>query len=100
MVAQFEHPLEKDFFKTYWVPLESDNYDLFIDLSSKRFVLFEIEYFPFEPYQWTKKIWFEDMSKFLVSATDSSIDIKAGLKENKRIWESQIDDLLKKRNSL
>uniref|UniRef100_UPI003216AFB4 hypothetical protein n=1 Tax=uncultured Draconibacterium sp. TaxID=1573823 RepID=UPI003216AFB4 len=100
LVSQFDHPLEKEFFKPYWVPLKSDSYDLFIDLSSKTFTLFQVHYFPFEPYQWYKKIWFEDMGEFLAWATDPTIDIESQLNENDLKSKRIVDDLFEKRDEL
>ena len=97
LVQQFNHPAEKEFFKPYWVPLEHDGYKLFIDLSSPGFNLFEARYFPFEPYCWTKKIWFENISRFLASATDDTIDTYAEEKEFSKKWDKEIDALFAKR---
>lgn len=100
LVSQFSHPLERDFFKPYWVPLEHDGYNLFIDLSSPGFTLFEAQYFSFEPYCWTKKIWFEDINVFLTSATDESINVTRILTENEKKWDEEIDTLFLKRIEL
>jgi hypothetical protein len=48
---QFYHQLERDFFKPYWIPLNSDGYDYFIDLSDEKFPIFDVNYFFFEPYR-------------------------------------------------
>ncbi len=100
LVAQFENSLEKDFFKPYWIPLESDGYDLFIDISSGTFTLFEAYYFPMQPFQWFKKIWFKDMSQFLASVSDSTIDIEKQIKENERNWNKKIDGFYVERDKL
>ncbi len=100
LVSKFVHPLEKEFFKPYWVPIESDSYDLFIDLSSKTFTLFEVQYFPFEPYQWYNKVWFEDMGEFLAWATDPSVDIDRQLKENDKKFQEIEKELFKDRDEL
>ena len=45
LVSQLNSPVEKDFFKLYWVPIQSDSYDYFIDLSSASLPIFETNYF-------------------------------------------------------
>ena len=59
------------------MPLESDGYHLFIDLSSRTYEVFEVHFFPVEPYYWTNKIWIDNMSNFLLSANDSFADLYA-----------------------
>lgn len=93
LVSQFSHPLEKDFFKTYWVPLEHDGYNLFIDLSSPGLTLFEIHFFAFPPYTWTKKIWFKNISDFLLAEDENLERIEVELVKNEKIWRKEIDKL-------
>ena len=42
LVHQIEHPLDKEFFKEYWIPVQAEAYDYFIDLSDYRLPLFKI----------------------------------------------------------
>ena len=76
LITQFDHPLDHEFFKPYWVPIQNDGYDYFIDLSSENLSLFEIQYFFFEPYKWYKKYHFKDITELLISVDDPSVDIK------------------------
>lgn len=82
LITQFDHPLEQEFFKPYWVPINQSEYDYFIDLSSDTLALFEIQYFPFEPYRWHKKYLFKDIVEFLISVDDSNIDIESQMIAN------------------
>jgi hypothetical protein len=97
LVYRFDNPIESEFFKQWYVPLNIDFYEIFIDLSSPDFTIFEANYFSFEPYQWIKKVCVEKISDLLVSVDDKSIDIDFQIKANESVWKTQIDDLLKKR---
>ena len=76
LITQFDHPLDHEFFKPYWVPIQNDGYDYFIDLSSDNLSLFEIQYFFFEPYKWYKKYHFKDITELLLSVDDPTVDIQ------------------------
>ena len=75
LITQFDHPLDQEFFKPYWVPLQNDGYEYFIDLSSDNLSIFEIQYFFFEPYKWYKKYHFKDITELLIPVDDPSVDI-------------------------
>lgn len=100
LLEKFDHPLEKEFFKRWWVPLEKNRFGLYLDLSTPGFTLFQTIYFPFEPYAWTKKILFENMTEFLAVAdeTDNGADIQ--LFENEDEWQAGIDSLFKQNREL
>lgn len=82
LLSQLENPIETDFFKPYWVPIQSDSYDYFIDLSSDSYSIFEIHFFFFEPLCWYRKYIFNDISEFLVSVDDPSIDLDNQISKN------------------
>jgi len=100
LIYRFDNPIEADFFKQWYVPLNIDSYEIFIDLSSPDLTIFEANYFPFEPYQWIKKVCVQKISDLLVSVNDKSIDIDFQIKANEIEWETQIDDLFKKRKDM
>lgn len=54
LCAQQTHPEEKRFMKNYWVPIEKDNYDFFLDLSTKPYKIFEIDFHCSLRYTWYK----------------------------------------------
>ena len=55
LCSKFEHPLEKDFFKSYWVPIQKDSLDFFIDMSDKSYPIFETHFFFFFFVSWNHK---------------------------------------------
>jgi hypothetical protein len=75
LIAQLEDPLDTSFFKDYWVPITRGSYEDFIDISSPNFTIFTIHYFSLEPYGWYTGTIIQDISRFLLSADDQSIDI-------------------------
>lgn len=100
LVAQFDNPIETDFFKDYWVPIQKDGYDYFIDLSSDSLPLFEVHYFFFEPYRWYKKYIFKDLSQFLIDIDKSSFKIENHFKELEYNKWSEINDFFRERDEL
>jgi len=100
LIAQFDHPLDREFFKPYWVSIQKDDYDFFIDLSSDTFAIFEIHYFWEEPYKWYKKYLFNDIAELLTSIDDDTIDIERHLMDRYQEWFAQINVLFHERNLL
>lgn len=72
--------LEKEFFKPYWVPIQSDCYNYFIDLSTKTFSVFSYHYFFFEPYQYFNLTLFKKISDLMLAEY-----LNLDLKRKKRI---------------
>ena len=67
---------EKEFFKPYWVPIQRNGFDYFIDMSDSRFPIIEAFYDYFdEPYFWDKKIYFDSASKLML-AEDQEMDLE------------------------
>ncbi|WP_146066516.1 hypothetical protein [Candidatus Venteria ishoeyi] len=83
LLAQLTNPIDTEFYKPFWVPIQSDKYDFFIDISSDKFLIFEVDYMFFEPYRWQKKYLFDDISDFLNSVDDLSINIDEIIKLKK-----------------
>lgn len=100
LIAQFDHPLDQEFFKSYWVSIQNDDYDFFIDLSSDTFAIFEIHYFWTEPYKWYKKHLFKDIAELLTSVDDDTINIEQHLKDRNKEWFTQLNDFFFERNLL
>lgn len=100
LIAQFDHPLEQEFFKPYWVPIQNDDYDYFIDLSSDTFAIFEFHYFAAEPYKWYKKYLIKDIVEFLTSVDDATINIDCQLSNYYEERLALIEDLFAERNLL
>lgn len=100
LVAQFDNPIETSFFREYWVPVQKNGYDYFIDLSSESLPLFEIHFFFFEPHRWYKKYIFKDLSKFLIDIDKSDSNIEQYFKALEDNRWSEIDDYFKERDKL
>lgn len=66
IVDSFDNPLEINFFKKYWVPIQVHQYDYFIDLSDENLPFFEIEFFTPEPCSWQKIYFNKNISDFLL----------------------------------
>lgn len=73
LVAQLDNPIEKDFFKTYWEPVSKNEYEYFIDLSSRSLPVFKIEFYPYEPYRWNTKEIISDISDFIITFENKTI---------------------------
>ena len=73
LCSKFEG-LEKEFFKPYWVSVDS-TYDVFIDMSDSNFPIFEAFYDYFdEPYHWEKKILSSNITRLML-AEDRGLDM-------------------------
>ena len=85
--SKFDNPIEKEFFKPYWIPLQTNSYDFFIDMSDKNYPLFETRYFFYEPYQWYKKYIVKNIYELLLSSDDDKINIETIMELNdKERW--------------
>jgi hypothetical protein len=100
LVSQFDRDIEKVFFKPYWVPIQIDSYEYFIDLSSHSLPIFSSEYFFFEPYRWYKKYLFKNITEFLSSVDDHSISLQDQLITNDKERWADVDQLFNERNKL
>lgn len=100
LVAQFDNPIETDFFNDYWVPIQKDGYDYFIDLSSESLPLFEAHYFFFEPYRWYKKYIFKDLTQFLIDIDKSGFNIERHFKELDNERWSEVTNFFNERDKL
>mgnify|MGYP000262406703 CR=1 FL=1 len=100
LVAQFDNPIETSFFKDYWVPIQKDGYDYFIDLSSDSLPLFEAHYFFFQPYRWYKKYIFKDLSQFLIDIDKSGFNIESHFKELDDERWSEVTNFFNERDKL
>jgi len=74
LCSKFEG-LEKEFFKPYWVSIDS-TYDFFIDMSDRRFPVFEAFYDCIDkPYHWEKKLLCRNISDLML-VEDNGINMK------------------------
>lgn len=100
LVSLFDNSIEVEFFKPYWVPIQSNSYDYFIDLSSNSFPIFEINYFYPEPYRWDRNIILKDISEFLASVDDPSIDIDKQISQSYGERRALIESILQEMKKL
>ena len=100
LLSLLDNPIETEFFKPYWVPIQSDSYDYFIDLSSDSFSIFEINFFFLEPRRWYRKYIFKDISEFLISVDDPSINLENQLIQNYEESKDITDGFFRERRKL
>lgn len=67
--------LEKEFFHQYWVPIQKESLDYFIDLSYPKYPIFKILFSIGEPYKYKKLELFESINE-LMMLEDSNLDIE------------------------
>jgi hypothetical protein len=88
LISKFTHPIDIEFFKQYYVPIQVDSIDYFIDISDGKYPIFEIHYFFYEPFKWYKKFVVEDICELLL-APDTGLDLPKLLDENdKKRWST------------
>jgi hypothetical protein len=66
LLSRLGNPIEYDFFKPYWIPVENDSYDYFIDLSSSDFPFFSVAYYQNEPYCWYEVPIYDNLSDLML----------------------------------
>lgn len=76
LIAQLENPIENIFFKDYWVPIQKNRYDYFIDISSDKFQIFKANYFFFTPHRWYKRFIIDDIVEFFHSIDDKKFNLR------------------------
>ncbi len=100
LIAQFDNSIEISFFKDYWVPIQENGYDYFIDLSSESLPLFEAQYFAFEPYRWYKKYIFKDLAQFLIFLDNPKFSIEEHFEQLEVDRLLELDHILDERDEL
>jgi hypothetical protein len=73
-VSNLKDPIDTKFFKTYWLPLDQEDYEYFIDLSTPNYTIFNITYFFIEPFCWFKIVLSEKIEDFLLIETKEEMD--------------------------
>lgn len=82
---QLEHPIEKVFFKPWYVFVMKGEYSYFIDLSDEQLPLYTNTFQWISPRLWLKSPVFDKLSDYLLIPDDSRIKLMEHLKrsENK-----------------
>lgn len=65
LVSQYDG-LEKTHFKPYWVPVERENFNFFIDISNESFPLFDSTFYISKPYSYFNTILFDSITSFML----------------------------------
>lgn len=100
LIAQFDNPIEISFFKDYWVPIQKNGYDYFIDISSDKFPIFKVHYIFFEPYRWYKEYIIEDLTILFSKIDELNFDINGYFEQlDKKRWK-MVDTFFRERNEL
>jgi hypothetical protein len=85
LLTQLDNPIETDFYKPWWILINSNEYDQFIDLTSPCFELFQVNYFPFQPYQWFKTPFIPDIQQFLLTIDDDKLYLDSLIRNSEQI---------------
>lgn len=59
--------MEKEHFKTCWLPIEEAAFNFFVDLNDANLPLFQCTYMFYEPYGYFNTVLFSSMQEFLMS---------------------------------
>lgn len=95
LIAQFDHPIDKSFYKEYWVPIPKNSFTYFIDLSTESFQLFATPYFFFKPYRWHKKFIYKDLSEFLINLDKPRFSVDNHFEQLENEWWSEVTEFFK-----
>lgn len=99
LCSKFDNPVESEFFKPYWIPIEVNSYDYFIDISDEKFPIFDIHFFFYEPFRWYKKFLCTDIKDILL-APDTGLDLRIMLDKNDKIRWNKVDEFFEERRRL
>jgi hypothetical protein len=100
LIAQFDNTIETSFFKDYWVPIQKNGYDFFIDISSDKFPIFEVHYFFFEPYRWYKEYVIDDVITFLSIVDNENFNIDDYFQKHKKESWAKVQEFFNERKEL
>lgn len=99
LVLQMQHPEEKDFFAKYWVPICSNSFKYFIDISKKPFEIFKVNHFELFPHDYYKVKLADCVPDFLnILDLDNNQDVLT--RYLKRQSDIQLTEMRQRRQSL
>ena len=96
LYSNFDNKIDKEFFKPYWLPIETDSYGIFIDFSNKNYPIFETKYFFYEPYQWYKNYIVKNASELLLCSDKNSLEITEIMESHNTVRRNMIFGLFNK----
>lgn len=73
LINNFSHPDDISFFKQYWVPIAKNRNDIFLDLSSKNYFIFEARFFHVE-INWYRTFFTKNINELLLLLSDNEND--------------------------
>ncbi len=100
LVPQFDHILEQIFFKPYWLPLQLETYELYLDLSDPLFPLFTIDYFWLQPYKWYIKPVCNNLFQLLYEIENSEFSVSNKLEQIKILSTEAMNNCLNNRRDV
>jgi hypothetical protein len=80
LLAQQEHPVEIEYLKEYWVPIQKNKYSYFMDISTERFEVFMAYFMPVPTPYYKKEFHVTDMKQFLINIDDPSFDMTSHMR--------------------
>jgi len=86
---------EKDFFKPYWVPMNNDSTNMYIDLSSETYALIVAIVCSNEPFRYHKGVIVNDIRDLLLSTDIKSIDLDAQRKANEEKFNEEVKERIR-----
>lgn len=90
LLSRLDNPVETTFFSPGWLPVCTDNYDLFLDTSTSGFEIFKVEYFFFEPYTWFRVPVIRNIHEFLFLADTDAEYLEQEQSHTKQMHETAI----------
>lgn len=88
LVEKLKHPMDEAFFKPWWVPIQINDYDLFIDMSTPGYSLFELHFYFIESYCWCRNIVFPKIKELIIALDNPVVDIET-------FWSQTNENFLK-----
>lgn len=73
LLSKLEHPDDIDFLKPWWVMLETNDFNSFIDLSDPYYPIFETKFYDFVKPNWCKVVLFPKISEMYTNIEDDII---------------------------
>jgi len=86
LISRFDHPLDTEFFQPCFVPVETNKYDLFLDISDGHFTLFEVCFDIIKPSGWLKQVKCNDVRDLMISETLNDLQIDAVLQAGEKAF--------------
>ena len=100
LIPQFDNVLEQIFFKPYWLPVQLETYELYLDLSDPLFPLFTIDYFWLQPYKWYKKPICSNLFQLLYEIENPDFSVSNKLKEIEILSTEAMNNCINNRKEL